>query len=134
MSEEAYTIWMTQVTPTDLVADQPDLVLLWHWRLGHPSMQKLQFVVPIKSSISSLGCEYCELDIHRATFKSRVDNRSSFMFELVRSDVWGPTRVLSSKGFRYFLLFIDDFSRMTWLYLLKERSKVFSVIELILME
>ena len=77
-------------------------------------MQKLQFVVPIKSSISSLGCEYCELDIHhRATFKSRVDNRSSFMFELVRSDVWGPTRVLSNKGFKYFLLFIDDFSRMT---------------------
>ena len=34
----------------------------------------------------------------------------------------------SIKGFRYFLLFVDDFSRMTWLYLLKERSKVFSVI------
>ena len=35
----------------------------------------------------------------------------------------------SIKGFRYFLLFIDDFSRMTWLYLLKERSEVSSVIE-----
>ena len=36
----------------------------------------------------------------------------------------------SIKSFRYFLLFVDDFSRMTWLYLLKERSEVFSVIEL----
>ena len=36
----------------------------------------------------------------------------------------------SSKGFRYFLIFVDDFSRMTWLYLLKERSKVSGVIEL----
>ena len=35
----------------------------------------------------------------------------------------------SIKGFRYFLLFVDDFSRMTWLYLLKERSEVSSVIK-----
>jgi len=33
-------------------------------------------------------------------------------------------------GFRYFLLFIDDFSHMTWLYLLKERSEVSGVIEI----
>ena len=36
----------------------------------------------------------------------------------------------SSKDFRYFLIFVDDFSRMTWLYLLKERSEVSGVIEL----
>jgi len=33
------------------------------------------------------------------------------------------------KGFIYFLLFVDDFSHMMWLYLLKERSEVSSVIE-----
>ena len=36
----------------------------------------------------------------------------------------------SFKGFRYFLIFIDDFSCMIWLYLLKERSEVSGVIEL----
>ena len=35
----------------------------------------------------------------------------------------------SIKGFRYFLLLVDDFSHMTWLYLLQERSKVSNVIE-----
>ena len=35
----------------------------------------------------------------------------------------------SIKHFRYFLLFIDDFSRMTWLYLFKERLEVSNVIE-----
>ena len=29
-----------RVTPTGLVAGQPDPVLLWHWRLGHPSLQR----------------------------------------------------------------------------------------------
>jgi len=33
-----------RVTPTDLVADQPDPVQLWHWRLSHHSVQKLRFV------------------------------------------------------------------------------------------
>jgi len=50
-------------------------------------------------------------------------------FELVYSDVWGPSLMPSIKDFRYFLLFVDDFSHMTWLYLLKERLEVFSVIE-----
>ena len=35
----------------------------------------------------------------------------------------------SIKGFRYFLFFVDDFSRITWLYILKKRSEVSSVIE-----
>jgi len=67
---------------------------------------------------------------YRVSFSSLVNNRSSSVFELVYSDVWGTSCVPSSKGFRYFLIFVDDFSCMTWLYLLKERSKVSGVIEL----
>jgi len=50
-----------RVTPTGLVSDQPDTVLLWRWRLGHPSVQKFQSVIPVESSISSLDCESYEL-------------------------------------------------------------------------
>jgi len=67
---------------------------------------------------------------HSVSFPSRVNNRNSSAFELVHSDIWGPSCVPSSKDFRYFLIFVDDFSRMTWLYLLKERSEVSGVIEL----
>ena len=63
-------------------------------------------------------------------FFSRVNNRSSSAFELVHSDIWGPSRVFSVKSFRYFLIFINDFSRMTWLYLLKEMFEVSGVIKL----
>ena len=77
------------VTPTSLVAGQFDLILLWHRRLGHPSLQKIRSVSHVKSSISSLGCESCELGKHhRATFQSRVNSRSSSVFALVYSDVW----------------------------------------------
>ena len=102
------------VTSTGLVADQPDHVLLRHWRLGYPSVQKLRSVILIVFSVSSLGYESCELGKHHhATYQSRVNNRSSFAFALIYSDVWGPSRVPSIKGLRSFLLFIDDFSHMT---------------------
>jgi len=103
-----------RVTPTGLVAGQPDPILLWHWRLGYPSVQKMWYVILVECSISFLGCESCELGKHhRATFQSRINSRNNFVFELVYFDVWGTNRVPSIKSFKYFLLFVDDFSRMT---------------------
>ena len=119
------------VSPTGLVAGQHDPILLRYWRLGHPSLQKLRLVISVESSFSTLGCASYEMGKHhRISFQSRVNSRSNFAFELIYYDVWGPSRVPSSKGFRNFLIFVDDFSHMTWLYLLKERSEVSDVIEL----
>lgn len=39
------------------------------------------------------------------------------------------TWTTSDSGFRYFLIFVDDFSHMTWLHLLKDRSQVLTVIK-----
>ena len=44
---------------------------------------------------------------------------------LVHADVCGPMQTFSLSGSKYFLIFIDDFSRMTWVYFLKEKSEVF---------
>jgi len=70
---------------------------------------------------------------YRATYQSQVNNRSTSAFKLVHSDVWNPNCVPSVKGFKYFLIFVDDLSRMTWLYLLKERYEVSDIIKLFLM-
>ena len=112
--------WDDRINPTGLVADKPDPILFWHWRLGHPSVQKIRSIIHVASSIFSLECESCEFGKHyRDTFPSRVTSRGRSLFELVHSDVWGLSRVSSIKDFRYFLLFVDFFC-MTWLYLLKE--------------
>ena len=51
-------------------------------------------------------------------------SKSTHAFELVHSDVWGPFHT-SIDGFKYFVTFIDDFSRVTWVYLLKTKHDVF---------
>ena len=56
----------------------------------------------------------------------RVNKRASAPFELVHSDVWGPCPMVSLIRFWYFVTFIDDYSRITWLYLMKNHLELFS--------
>ena len=82
---------------------------------------------PQSSILSSLNCESClYAKLHRAYLSPRANNRVSAPFELVHSDVWGPYPIVSPTGFRYFVTFVDDYSRTTWLYLMKNRSELFS--------
>ena len=104
------------VTPFDL-----------HCRLGHPSLPLLKNLYSQFSSLSSLNCESCQYaELHRVHLCPRVNKRASPLFELVHLDVWGPCPVVSSTGFWYFVTFVDDYSRTTWLYLMKNRSELFS--------
>ena len=44
-------------------------------------------------------------------------------FELVHCDLWGPFSIPTVDGYKYFLTIVDDFSRCTWIYLLKAKSE-----------
>ena len=44
----------------------------------------------------------------------------------VHSDIWGLVQVVSKGGARYFMSFIDDYSKKVWVYFLKNRSEAFA--------
>ena len=100
--------------------------LLLHSRLGHPSLSKFRKLVPHSSSLFSLEYESCQLGKHtRVSFPKRLDPQTKSPFELVHTDVWGPSRSCI-----YFKIsFIDDYSRCTWLFLMKTRAKLFSIFQ-----
>jgi hypothetical protein len=80
------------------------------------------------SKISDLSfCEGCvEGKIHRNPFKAVGEIRSTKKLQLIHSDVCGPMRTESLGGHKYFVTFIDDYSRYCCVYFLKQKSEVFS--------
>ena len=54
-------------------------------------------------------------------------NTSDVPFSLIHFDVWGPSPKSTLSSYRWFFLFVNDCTRMTWLYLLKNKDEVFIV-------
>eukprot|EP00253_Pinus_taeda_P002283 PITA_02283 len=60
----------------------------------------------------------------KATFP-RSKNRANNVLGLIHSDICGPMSTKALSGVEYFLTFIDDHSRKTWIYFLKTKDEVF---------
>jgi hypothetical protein len=60
----------------------------------------------------------------KASFPSS-DTRSTGILDLVHTNVYGPMTRKSLSGCEYYLTFIDDYSRKTWIYFLKAKSGIF---------
>lgn len=114
---------------------QVDDSWLWHRRFGHLNTHALKLLYQ-KRMVRDLPCikeneEACEGCLmgkqHRLPFSTGKTWRAKGLLELIHTDVCGPMRTPSLTNNRYFILFIDDFSRMTWVYFIKEKSEVFGV-------
>ena len=74
-------------------------------------------------------CKHCQVGKQtRASFKTK-EYSSSKPLELVHTDLCGPMRIKSLQGDLYFMLFVDGFTRMCWLFFLKEKSGAFKKIK-----
>lgn len=112
---------------------------LWHNRLGHLNynslcdMSKSEMVkgINLKEGVPSARCKTCmTCKIHVIPFPQESTTRSCDLLEVIHSDVCGPFRVTSFGGARYFVTFIDDFSRRVFVYFLKAKSEVFKTFKI----
>lgn len=110
--------------------DEPSKQLLWHRRLVHPCHKKLKQLRDgladgmQLSYISNDLCDVCQKGKQARKPFNNAGTRAKDLLEIVHSDVCGPSPVASMGGARYFLLFLDDFSRMIFVYILKQKSDV----------
>lgn len=96
---------------------------LWHSRLGHPHSRALELMLP-SISFNNASCEACILGKHCKTVFTKSSNIYEKCFDLVHSDVW-TSPCLSRDNKKYFVTFIDEKSKYTWLTLLPSKDKVF---------
>ncbi|GKA91668.1 retrovirus-related pol polyprotein from transposon TNT 1-94 [Tanacetum coccineum] len=105
---------------------------LWHQRLGHMSEKGMK-ILALKGRIPNLQkavigfCKPCVLGKQKkVSFVKSRNIRKLQRLEIVHTDVYGLVSVASIDGSRYYVTFIDDFSRKVWVYFLKIKSKVFN--------
>lgn len=103
---------------------------LWHRRLGHIGVESMRRMnaglvmgVTFQENESS-KCEICVLGKQsRLPFRDSTTKTSSVL-ELIHSDVCGPMQVRSLQSSRYFVTFVDDYSRMVAVYAMEHKSMV----------
>ncbi|GKA86061.1 ribonuclease H-like domain-containing protein [Tanacetum coccineum] len=103
---------------------------VWHNRLGHPAIQVLNLLkgtLNLNHINHEIPCEVCHKAKQSRESFPLSENKSTFFGQLVRLDVWGPYKVVSGEGFRYFLTIVDDFNRSVWVYMIKSKDEVFQM-------
>ncbi|CAI7899581.1 unnamed protein product, partial [Closterium sp. NIES-53] len=114
--------------------------LLWHHRLGHPSLPRLQgmasrvLVSGLPRSLPPLPpgpaptCVPCVEGWQRTAPHSSEFPPTEALLQTLHMDVWGPARVRGQGHERYFLLVVDDFSHYTSVFPLRRKDEVTEVL------
>ena len=72
-------------------------------------------------------CRGCALGKYNKLPFPASDNRSTGILDLIHIDISGRMSHVSLGGYEYYVIFIDDYSRRTWIYFLKTKREVFSL-------
>ncbi|CAI7834885.1 unnamed protein product [Closterium sp. NIES-53] len=114
--------------------------LLWHHRLGHPSLPSLcgmhsrLLVFGLPRSLHPLlpspapPCLPCVEGRQRAAPHSSSFPPMTAPLQTLHMDVWGPARTTGQGRERYFLLVVDDYTRYTTLFPLRSKGEVSDVL------
>lgn len=104
---------------------------LWHHRLGHAATDIVTRIMH-NCNVScgkykATVCSSCQLAKSHRLPTCLSSSHASKPLELVYTDIWGPASVTSTSGAKYFILFVDDYSRYTWLYLLQSKDQALPI-------
>ena len=105
---------------------------LWHRRLGHlhhgalKIMQQISTGLPRGTLAQSDQCKGCTLGKYAKSTFHEKENRASVILERIHTDVCGPFSVASTAKHRYYVIFVDDFSRKCWIFFMQKKDQTFS--------
>jgi len=107
-------------------------ILDWHSRLGHPALQVVcrllsSFQLPFKRDLAPSSCSACLSSKSHSLPFSSSQIHSDVPLALIYSDVWGPSPICSSSGFKYYVSFLDDYSSYSWLFPITCKSDVCAI-------
>jgi hypothetical protein len=103
---------------------------MWHARLGHPGHNQLHQVLrsfDFSCSKASYSWHACHLGKNVRLPFPDSNKVASFPFHLLHCDVW-TSPVVSSLGYKFYLVILDDFTHFTWTFPLHHKSDVMATL------
>jgi hypothetical protein len=107
---------------------------LWHMRLGHlnfdhliklKNLEAVKDLPRISKTQDSVCKKYKVGKLTRTQFKSKSSTSTKKPLQLFHMYLCGPSRQEGTGKENYFMLIIDDYSRLTWVSFLKEKAEAF---------
>jgi hypothetical protein len=63
---------------------------------------------------------------HRLSFNVNTISISTPL-EIMHSDLWDPSPIMSKDELYYYVIFVDDFTCFTWIYILKSKDELVQI-------
>ena len=104
---------------------------LWHRKLGHLHKDAMIHMINhrtatgwkvAKSSELKMCTPYIQGKAHRKPQSKQPATRATELGAIVHTDMYGPVRTASHRGYRYAIIFVDDYSRERWIEFCKSKS------------
>ena len=115
-----------------LVHDSLEPNELWHRRIAHVQYRALPLTSKVVEGLPEIQakhegvCKGCAKGKNtKKTFPSS-ESKAKGILEIIHSDVCSPMSSSSLSGYVYYVSFIDDFSRKTCIYFMKNKDEVFN--------
>ncbi|WCJ34767.1 Retrovirus-related Pol polyprotein from transposon TNT 1-94 [Euphorbia peplus] len=134
-SNRLYKLCIQETKGACLLNKTEEEAWLWHTRFGHVNfpaiqlMQKNQMVHGLPNLIQPKEiCSGCLLSKQaRKPFPSQSNFTAKIALELIHGDLCGPISPVTPAGNKYFMLLVDDYTRMMWVYMIKTKDEALSV-------
>ncbi|KAK1642711.1 hypothetical protein QYE76_060516 [Lolium multiflorum] len=134
-----YVVDLSKESPsfsTCLMAAKHDEGWLWHRRLGHVNMRNLKQLLKGEHIVGLTGVSFekyrvCSACVAGKQLKQKHPIKSivttSRPLELLHLDLFGPSHYDTLGGSKYGLVIVDDYSRYSWVFLLKSKDETHRV-------
>ena len=130
-TEEGVLYKLKGHSEASLIHDTTNPCELWHKRLSHINYKSLPHVSKVVTGLPDTNIDHegvCKGFTKQENVKNpflKRNTKTEGILELVHLDVCSPMPSTSLSGYVYYVTFIDDYSRKTWIYFLKSKDEVF---------
>ena len=110
-----------------VIQNRSESLETWHKILGHCNTSDIAQLEDVVHGMrinnrDTFDCETCILAKQSNTRNHQPDPRATKPFELIHTDLAGPIEPVAKEGYKYTMIFTDDYSGCLFTYFLKSKS------------